>query len=35
LPKENMLNKMELGYDNSNPLHKEEIKQVVLKILSL
>jgi len=32
---ENMLNKMELGYDNSNPLHKEEIKQVVLKILSL
>lgn len=32
---EDILNKMELGYDSSDPLHKEELKVVAKKILSI
>lgn len=32
---EDILNKMELGYSSSNSLHKEELKVIAKKVLSI
>lgn len=31
---ENILNELELGYNSSDPIHKNEIKEVTLKIFN-
>lgn len=33
--KDILINKMELDYNDSNPLHKEELKEIALKIINI
>jgi hypothetical protein len=32
---ENILNKMEVGYNNSDPLHKKDLREIALKIINI